>query len=67
MGGYQADQLAEPIHEVTVSDFYITKYHITVAQFEEFVNDQGYVTIPEINNKSFVIPLGSEHPDLKMG
>ena len=32
----------KPVHEVTVSDFYIGKYEVTNAQFCKFLNEKGY-------------------------
>jgi len=37
----------KPAHRVTVSDYYIGKYEVTVAQFEEFVSETGYKTDAE--------------------
>ena len=34
----------KPVHQVTVSDFYISKYEVTVRQFKEFVDNTGYQT-----------------------
>ncbi|GAA4835171.1 hypothetical protein GCM10023331_20500 [Algivirga pacifica] len=45
MGGTEYD--AQPIREVKVDDFYISKHEVTVAQFEEFVLATNYITDAE--------------------
>jgi formylglycine-generating enzyme required for sulfatase activity len=40
-------RLATPVHEVTVSGFYLNKYEVTVDEFSAFVKDTGYVTSAE--------------------
>jgi formylglycine-generating enzyme required for sulfatase activity len=42
------------IHEVKVSDFYIGKFEITVAQFKSFVEISGYQTEAERVGKSYI-------------
>ena len=37
----------EPVHGVTVSDFYISKYEVTYEQFEEFIDSTNYKTTAE--------------------
>jgi formylglycine-generating enzyme len=36
-----------PLHRVTVSDFLLSRYEVTVAQFREFVAETGYRTSAE--------------------
>jgi len=36
-----------PTHEVTLSDFYVGKHEVTIAQFSRFVEDTGYKTSAE--------------------
>jgi len=36
-----------PVHEVTLSDFYIDKYEVTMAEFEKFVKATNYITDAE--------------------
>jgi len=43
---------ATPIHEVTVSGFYLNKYEVTVEEFSAFVDDTGYVTSAEKTDRS---------------
>ncbi|CAN5859120.1 formylglycine-generating enzyme family protein [soil metagenome] len=38
---------AQPVHEVTVSGFWMDEHEVTNAQFEEFVKATGYVTVAE--------------------
>jgi len=38
---------ATPVHEVTLSDFYLNRYEVTVAQFAAFVAETDYVTHAE--------------------
>jgi formylglycine-generating enzyme required for sulfatase activity len=32
----------EVVHQVTISDFYMCKYEVTVAQFKAFIDESGY-------------------------
>lgn len=36
-----------PVHKVTLTSFYISKYEVTVAQFRQFVDETGYLTSAE--------------------
>lgn len=54
MGSNGAYQEEAPAHSVQVTDFWMSKHHVTNAQFREFVSATGYVTrsekgIPSIN------------------
>ncbi len=44
-------RFATPVHEVTVSGFYLNKYEVTVEEFAAFVADTGYVTSAEEESK----------------
>ncbi len=44
-GHGRADE--RPLHQVTVSDFLLSRFEVTVAQFREFVTDTGYRTSAE--------------------
>jgi formylglycine-generating enzyme required for sulfatase activity len=44
----------KPIHSVTVSDFYIGKYEVTVAEFENFIKAAGYKTDAERGDGSYI-------------
>jgi len=54
MGSNDGDDDEKPIHSVTVSDFYIGKYEVTVGAFKEFVNASGYQTEAETGDGSYV-------------
>lgn len=49
MGDVFGEQVrfATPVHEVTLSSFYLGKYEVTVEEFSTFVKDTGYVTSAE--------------------
>ena len=34
----------QPVHSVTLSNFYMSKYEVTVAEFKEFIDATGYQT-----------------------
>ncbi len=38
------DDDEKPTHSVTVDDFYIGKYEVSIAQFKAFIDDTGYKT-----------------------
>jgi len=40
-------RLATPVHEVTVSDFYLCRYEVSIVEFKAFSNDTKYVTSAE--------------------
>jgi formylglycine-generating enzyme required for sulfatase activity len=44
-------RFATPVHEVTVSSFYLNKYEVTVEGFTAFVKDALYVTSAEKDSK----------------
>ena len=47
MGTDQGMTFEGPAHEVSVASFWADKFEVTVAQFEEFVKDSGYITEAE--------------------
>ncbi len=47
MGNYYGVDNQKPEHEVYLNDFYISKYEVTVAEFEKFVDATGYRTTSE--------------------
>ncbi|UCD74824.1 MAG: formylglycine-generating enzyme family protein [Phycisphaerales bacterium] len=40
-------QFATPVHEVTLTDFYLARYEVTVEQFAAFVERTGHITAAE--------------------
>ncbi|UCG62157.1 MAG: SUMF1/EgtB/PvdO family nonheme iron enzyme [Candidatus Zixiibacteriota bacterium] len=42
----------QPTHQVTLSNFYISKYEVTVGQYREFVGQTGYKTSAEAPDDS---------------
>jgi formylglycine-generating enzyme required for sulfatase activity len=59
MGSNEGKDDEQPPHQVTVSDFYMGKYEVTVAQFKAFIDASGYRTDAEKGNGS-IIWTGSE-------
>ncbi|MEY3248348.1 MAG: hypothetical protein RL742_391 [Bacteroidota bacterium] len=47
MGSDYGESNEQPVHSVTVSDFYLGKYEVTVAEFKAFLDSTGYVTDAE--------------------
>jgi formylglycine-generating enzyme required for sulfatase activity len=43
----EGQESEQPVHAVTLSDFSISRYEVTVAQFSAFVGDTGYRTSAE--------------------
>ena len=54
MGSKDGQSDEKPVHTVTVSDFYIGKYEVTIAEFKEFIDTQNYRTDAEKNGYSYV-------------
>lgn len=44
----------KPVHSVTVNNYYIGKYEVTVAEFKEFIDAKGYKTDAEKTGYSYV-------------
>jgi sulfatase modifying factor 1 len=49
----------EPVHSVTLSDFYLGKYEITLGQFRKFIEETGFETYADKNGGSYFF-TGSE-------
>ncbi|MDD5766447.1 MAG: SUMF1/EgtB/PvdO family nonheme iron enzyme [Candidatus Marinimicrobia bacterium] len=47
MGSNDGEDDEKPVHTITVSDFWIGKYEVTVAEFEKFISETGYQTDAE--------------------
>jgi formylglycine-generating enzyme required for sulfatase activity len=43
----------KPVHKVTLSDFYIGKFEVTVAQFKKFIDETNYSTDAEKGGVSY--------------
>jgi len=56
MGGTSMDNA--PIHSVTLRNFYISKYEVTVEEFEQFVKNTSYITDAEKDGTSSIIING---------
>jgi formylglycine-generating enzyme required for sulfatase activity len=54
MGSEDGEDNEKPIHSVTVSDFYIGKYEVTVAEFKKFITATGYKTDAEKEGNSII-------------
>jgi formylglycine-generating enzyme required for sulfatase activity len=51
--GSDCQESEKPVHQVTVSDFYIGKYEVTVNEFKVFVESTGYRTDAEKDGGSY--------------
>ena len=47
MGSNSGEADEKPVHSVTLSDFYIGKYEVTVAQYKQYCNEVGKKLPPE--------------------
>ncbi len=56
MGSSTGLQDEQPVHEVTISSFYIDEHEVTNAQFAEFVKATGYTTTAEKEPKKEDFP-----------
>ncbi|MBN2786881.1 MAG: formylglycine-generating enzyme family protein [Paludibacteraceae bacterium] len=54
MGSNDGGSDEKPVHSVTLSDFYMGKYEVTVEEFEAFVNATGYKTQDEKDGKGYI-------------
>ena len=52
--GSEENDLEKPIHEVTVSDFHMGKYPVTLSEFAEFVHETKYQTDADRGDGSYV-------------
>ncbi|MFZ4428694.1 MAG: SUMF1/EgtB/PvdO family nonheme iron enzyme, partial [Saprospiraceae bacterium] len=54
MGSNDGESDEQPVHAVTVSNFFISKYEVTVKQFKEFADASGYKTDAEKDGGSYL-------------
>ncbi|MFA4839694.1 MAG: SUMF1/EgtB/PvdO family nonheme iron enzyme, partial [Candidatus Neomarinimicrobiota bacterium] len=54
MGSTDGEDNEKPVHTVTVSDFWMGKYEVTVVEFEKFVSETGYQTDAEKGDGSYL-------------
>jgi len=54
MGSADGKDDEKPVHRVYVSDFYMDKYEVTVAQFIQFIDATGYRTDAENGDGSYI-------------
>ncbi len=52
MGSEESDD-EKPVHRVTLSDFYLSKYEVTLAEFRAFIEASGYQTDAEKEGDSY--------------
>ncbi len=54
MGSNEGEEREKPMHNITISDFWIGKYEVTVKQFAAFVMATGYQTDAEKGGGSYI-------------
>jgi formylglycine-generating enzyme required for sulfatase activity len=54
MGSNDGEDDEKPVHQVTVSDFLMGKYEVTVAQFKAFIDATGYETDADKSGGSYI-------------
>jgi formylglycine-generating enzyme len=59
MGSSDGGSDEQPVHEVRISDFYMGKYEVTVAEFRKFVEAENYKTEAEKGDGSTIYKNGS--------
>ena len=59
MGSEEGSSDEKPVHQVTVSDFYIGKYEVTVGEFKAFVQSTGYRSEAERHEGGAIFANGS--------
>ena len=53
MGSNDGDDDEKPVHTVTVGDFWLCKYEVTMAEFEKFISETDYYTDAEKSSGSY--------------
>lgn len=54
MGSTEGLSDEKPVHQVTLNNYYLGKYEVTVAQFGQFISETGYKTDADKDGGSFV-------------
>jgi formylglycine-generating enzyme len=54
MGSSDGESNEQPVHEVRVSDFFMGKYEVTVAEFRQFVEAENYKTDADKDGGSYM-------------
>ncbi|MBL7774375.1 MAG: formylglycine-generating enzyme family protein, partial [Saprospiraceae bacterium] len=54
MGSADGSEDEQPVHSVTVSDFYLGRFEVTVAEFKAFIDATNYRTDADKEGKSYV-------------
>jgi len=54
MGGEDSEDKEKPVHKVSVTDFIISKYEVSVESFRNFINETGYITDAEKGKGSWI-------------
>jgi len=58
MGSNDGSDDEKPTHQVTVSDFYIGKFEVTVALFKNFIDETTYQTDADKGDGSYILTNG---------
>ena len=54
MGSNDGRDNEKPVHSITLDDFYIDKYEVTVREFKKFIDATGHKTYAEENGYGFI-------------
>jgi len=54
MGSEKGESDEKPVHSITLSNYFIGKYEVTVGQFRKFIAATGYKTSADINGGSYL-------------
>jgi formylglycine-generating enzyme required for sulfatase activity len=54
MGSEKGESDEKPMHSITLSNYFIGKYEVTVGQFRKFIAATGYKTSADINGGSYL-------------
>jgi formylglycine-generating enzyme required for sulfatase activity len=54
MGSDKGDKGEKPLHQVTLSDFYLSRYEVSVEEFSLFASATGYQTDAEKDGGSYI-------------